>query len=339
MAGSRPQRTRIQDVAKAAGVSPTTVSHALNGRGKVSPETRKLVADAARRLRYQPSRAARSLRTARTETLGLVLPAFETTVPADLQTVALDHYMQLTRSAALTAFDRGYRLLLAPRLTSSAEIDALGVDGAIICDPVADDHQIDFFAGAEIPVVTYEQPPNRPEFRWHVHSDNRANIHALLDHLADSGGTSIAFVIPDLPSPTIDEIRTAYSDWCADHDTEQRLAIVRGQPERTVAKREVEALLRSADPPDAILDVVPPSSLQACRQLGLRVPDDVLIASFIDTAETRSADPPITAIDLNPVEIGRRAVDLLVDLVEGGSPDGPVIVPSPLRIRASSRRG
>jgi DNA-binding LacI/PurR family transcriptional regulator len=339
MAGSRPQRTRIQDVAKAAGVSPTTVSHALNGRGKVSPETRKLVADAARRLRYQPSRAARSLRTARTETLALVLPAFETTVPADLQTVALDHYMQLTRSAALTAFDRGYRLLLAPQLASATEIDELGVDGAIICDPVADDHQIDFFAAADIPVVTYEQPPGRPEFRWHVHSDNRGNILALLDHLADSGGTAIAFVTPDQPSPTIDEMRTAYSDWCARQGMAPRLVTVRGQPEKQVAKHEVETLLRSADPPDAILDVVPPSSLQAAQQLGLRVPDDVLIASFIDTADTRAADPPITAIDLNPVEIGRRAVDLLVDLVEGGTPEGPVIVPSPLLVRASSRRG
>lgn len=338
MSGRRHSRVRIQDVARAAGVSPTTVSHALNGRGKVSPDTRETVAEVARRLGYQPSRMARGLRTARTETLALVLPEFETRVAADLQTVALDHYMHLTRSAAITAFDRGYRLLMAPQLAAGAEVESLGVDGAVICDPLADDRQIDFFAAADIPVVTYEQPPGRPDFRWHVNPDNEGNITTLLDHLADSGARSIAMVLPDLPSPTIDECRHAYLGWCTKQGVEPRLEVVVGQPEAPAARQRVESLLASDDPPDAILDVVPPSALQACRRLGLRVPRDILIASFIDTPDTRAADPPITAIDLNPVGIGSAAVNLLVDLVEGNDPEAPIIVASPLRVRASSHR-
>ncbi len=338
MQDGQRERIGIQDVARAAGVSATTVSHALNRRGKVSAETRARVEAVADRLGYRPSRAARSLRTARTETLGLVLPGFETGVAADLPTVALDHYMQLTRSAALTAFDRGYRLLMAPQLASPREAAELGVDGAIVCDPVAGDRQLDFFTEAGIPVVTYEQPPGRPDFRWHVHSDNEANIRVLLDHLAGAGGEAIAMILPDLPSPTIDECQRAYLGWCERHRQEPRLELVAGQPEAPVARQRAESLLASNDPPDAILDVVPPSSLQACRRLGLRVPEDVLIAAFIDTPDTRAAEPAITAIDLNPVAIGKAAIELLVDLVEGRSPEGPIIVPSPLHVRASSRR-
>lgn len=338
MASKQEERVRIVDVAKAVGVSPTTVSHALNGRGEVSEKTRAKVEAVAAELGYRPSRAARSLRTARTEALGLVLPGFETTVAVDLPTIALDHYMRLTRSAALTAFGRGYRLLMAPQLASGVEASELGVDGAIICDPVAGDHQLEFFEAAGIPVVTHEQPLNRPDFRWHVHSDNESNVRRLLDHLAEAGGTSIAMIVPDLPSPTIAECQSTYQSWCREHRMKPRLEVVAGQPEAPAARERAEALLTSADPPDAFLDVVPPSSLQACNRLGLRVPEEVLIAAFIDTPDTRAADPAITAIDLNPTGIGQAAIELLVDLVEGKSPPGPIIVPSPLHVRASSQR-
>ena len=338
MATGGNNRVGIRDVAEAANVSATTVSHALSGRGKVRAETRAKVEEVARRLGYQPSRAARTLRTSRTETLGLVLPEFETGVALDLPTISLDHYMRLTRSAALTAFACDYRLLISPPLSSVAEVDALGVDGAIICDPVLGDHQIDFFAEKGIPVVTHERPPGRPDFRWHVHVDNEAIIWRLLDHLAEAGGTKIAMIVPDLPSPTIGECQNAYLRWCEQRGVDSRLEVVAGRPEGVLARERVELLLASADRPDAILDVVPPSSLEACRRRGLRVPEDVLIAAFIDTPETRASVPAITASDLNPTAIGEAAVKLLIELIEGGSPVGPIIVPSPLHVRASSQR-
>jgi DNA-binding LacI/PurR family transcriptional regulator len=329
----------IRDVARVAGVSPTTVSHALNGRGKVSAATREKVAGIAERLDYQPSPVARSLRTARTETLALVLPEFETRVPVGLKTIALDFYMQLIRSAALTAFEHGYRLLIAPELSSEGEAVKLGVDGAMICDPAEGDRQLDFFSAANLPVVTHERPPGRPEFRWHVNADNIGNTRKLLDHLVEAGATRIALVLPDLPSPAIDEFECAYLSWCGERRFEPMLEREKiEQPEEQATRACVERLLSRSDPPDALLDIAPASSLQVCHALEIRVPDDLLIATLLDGPETRGAIPPITALDMNPTAVGQSGIGLLVDLIEGRSPDAPIIVPAPLYVRASTQR-
>jgi DNA-binding LacI/PurR family transcriptional regulator len=331
-------RVTIHDVAKAAGVSPTTVSHALNGRGKVSPATRAHVAAVAKRMAYQPSRVARSLRTARTETLALVLPEFETRVEVGLKTVALDFYMQLIRSAALTAFEYGYRLLIAPEITSQAEAIKLGVDGAMICDPTEGDHQLDFFSAANLPVVTNERPAGRPDFRWHVNADNEGNTRRLLDHLVDGGATRIALVLPDLPSPAIDEFEHAYLSWCEGKFEPMLERTNIEHPDRDAARECVERLLSRSDPPDGILDLAPTSTLLACHAHEVRVPDDLLIAALLDGPETRGAKPPITALDMNPTAVGQSGIGLLVDLIEDRSPEGPIIVPAPLNVRASSQR-
>jgi DNA-binding LacI/PurR family transcriptional regulator len=333
----KPRRTRIVEVAKAAGVSPTTVSHALNGRGHVSVETRARVMAVAEQLSYRPSRAARTLRTATTETIALILPEFETTAGVGVKTITLDNYMQLIRSTSLTAFKRGYRLLLAPRADSPAAVADLGVDGAIICDPLESDSQLDFFAEARIPVVTYERPVHRPDFRWHVGADNADVVRRLLDHLIAAGGTRTAMVLPDLPSPTVAECRQAYLEWCAKHRAPPILEVV-ADPEGPEAQQRIAELLRGDNPPDAIVDGVPPSALDACNSVGLRVPDDVLVAAFFDSPDTRESDPAITAIDLNPTAVGESAVDLLADLIEGREPDGPIFVPAPMYVRGSTQR-
>lgn len=253
---SKLRRTRILDVAKAAGVSPTTVSHALNGRGQVSPETRARVAAVAEQLSYRPSRAARTLRSATTETIALVLPEFETSALVGVKTITLDNYMRLIRSASLTAFKSGYRLLLAPRLSSAGEVADLGIDGAIICDPLEGDSQLAFFATANVPVVTYERPLDRPDFHWHVAADNGDVVRRLLEHLTEAGGRQIAMVLADLPSPTVGECKRAYLDWCDAHDMAPMLEVIE-DPEGPQARLHIERLLRRTTRPDAILDGVP----------------------------------------------------------------------------------
>jgi DNA-binding LacI/PurR family transcriptional regulator len=269
----------------------------------------------------------------------LVLPEFETRVQVELKTIALDFYMQLIRSAALTAFEHGYRLLIAPELSSEGEAVKLGVDGAMICDPAEEDRQLDFFSAANLPVVTHERPPGRPDFPWHVNADNEDNTRRLLNHLVDAGATRIALVLPDLPSPAIDDFECAYLSWCSERGFEPMLERTKIEPAEGRAAREcVERLLSRSDPPDGILDIAPASTLQACHAQGVRVPDDVLIAALLDGPEARGARPPITALDMNPTAVGQSGIELLVDLVENRSPDAPIIVPAPLHVRASSQR-
>jgi DNA-binding LacI/PurR family transcriptional regulator len=99
-------RVTIGDVARGAGVSPTTVSHALNGKGAVRPATRARVLRTAKRLGYLPNSAARNLRSGRTMTLGLMFPREEFS--------GVEYYLELASAAAQAAFARDYGVLLIP---------------------------------------------------------------------------------------------------------------------------------------------------------------------------------------------------------------------------------
>src|SRR5919197_4659813 len=99
---SRP-RVTIGDVARSAGVSPTTVSHALNGKGVVRPATRARVLRTAQRLGYLPNSAARNLRSGRTATLGMMFPRE--------QFSGVEYYLQLASAAAQAAFARDHGVL------------------------------------------------------------------------------------------------------------------------------------------------------------------------------------------------------------------------------------
>ena len=127
-------RVTIRDVAAAVGLSPTTVSHALNGKGRVDPATRDRVAKTAKQLGYRPDRTARRLRSGRSGAIALLLPFVERDIARD-EMLALDYYMHLARAAAQAAFVRGHPMLLTPPLRDIDDLRDLGVDGGVVCDP------------------------------------------------------------------------------------------------------------------------------------------------------------------------------------------------------------
>src|SRR6476661_5528724 len=110
-------RITIRDVAAAVGLSPTTVSHALNGKGRVDPDTRERIATTAQELGYRPNRTARRLHSGRSGAIALLLPFVEPDVARD-EMLALDYSMHLAGAAARAAFATGHPMLLTPPLKS-----------------------------------------------------------------------------------------------------------------------------------------------------------------------------------------------------------------------------
>jgi DNA-binding LacI/PurR family transcriptional regulator len=323
----------IRDVARAAGVSTTTVSDALSGRGRLPQSTRDRVATVAADLGYRANPNARWLRSGRTGAVGLYVPD---------RTLGLEYYMHLALGAADEAFTHGLALTLVPTWRGATP-PALHLDGVVVSDPVRGDPMLGRLASLGVPVVTCERDvtPNASTAA-RAQGDHLRGTTELLDHLADQGARRIAVLSPGDETSFGADIRAAYRTWCTEHDVPELLYDV---PFATTAPEVTAAATAAleADPrPDALVAVPDGSlapTLQAVLAAGLAVPRDLLLASYVDSSPLASMPVPITAVDLAPRQMGHQATRLLADLVEGRSTPGQVVdVPVRLVVRESTQR-
>lgn len=330
-------RVTIRDVAEAAGVSPTTVSDSLNGKGRIDDRTREHVAAVAARLGYQANRSARGLRSGRTTTLALVLPRAAAR-PRDEEMLGIDYYMELAATASRAAFDRDHAVLLLPPLRTADELRRFAVDGAIVVDPHQGDSAIRLFEALGLPWVTVDRDISRPDDSWWVSGDNEANTRKMLDHLREAGARRVALLTAPDRWSWFGDIRRAYLAWAEQVGQEPLIAEA---PLRSLEPSAAEvggALLDGPDRPDAVF--APPDRfaagvLRAARERGLRVPEDLRIGAGVDSHLMLTGDPPITALDLRPSIVGEAAVELLIARIEGETPRHAT-VPAELRVRAST---
>jgi DNA-binding LacI/PurR family transcriptional regulator len=333
-------RPTVRDVAAIAGVSPTTVSHALNGKGRVDEATKRRVAEAAQRIGYRANLSARNLRSGRTGMLSLVLPTIGPDVRAN-EALGLDYYMRLATAAAAAAFSHEHALLLPPPLQSINDLRDLPIDGGILADPAMNDPRLAMFEVLGLPVVTIERDLGREDDGWYVASDSDANARLVLDHLAESGAQRIALLTPDTRLAWVDETRRTFESWTRGQGrTPITVPVPHHHLEGSAYTSTLEVLER-ADPPDAIFAVSEGyaiGALRAARALGLRIPEDLLLAAGVDSHQASVSDPPITALDLHPAEHAAAAVDLLVARLGGDHSVRARSVPGTLCVRASTRR-
>ncbi|HSA52174.1 MAG TPA: LacI family DNA-binding transcriptional regulator [Yinghuangia sp.] len=340
----RPARVGIRDVAAAAGVSITTVSDALNGKGRLPESTRLHVREIADRLGYRPSAAARTLRTGRSGLIGL------TTTNHAAEPFALSEYgwfTELVRAATGAALDRGYALVVLPTSSRHDVWSNVALDGTIVVDPADDDPMVRELLRRGVPVVTGGHPGASVVHGW-VDIDHALAMDTVLDHLAEAGGRRIALLAAE-DGRYARRCVEAYRDWCAAHGA---VPLVETYPlgRSGAASAAAGRLLDRTqdDRPDAVYGLhegCGPELLAAARTRGLRVPDDLLVACCGEDAPHASAEPPLTTLSLQPRITGTSAVELLVGVIEDhaartGRPSPTRhTVPIRLTVRASTRRG
>jgi DNA-binding LacI/PurR family transcriptional regulator len=333
-------RPTVREVAEAAGVSTGTVSHALNGTGRVAPATRTRVAEAAAELNYRADTRGRALRSGRTNTLALLLPP----APGSHRSgefVGAHFYLELVGAAAQAALTNDHALVLLPSPRRPDDLERFALDGALLSDPEYDDERLAMFEALGIPVVTLERDAAHPERSWWVASDNVPNTCELLDHLAEAGARSIALFTVAKAWSWFAEVETAYRDWTARTGLP---TIVEAVPGGTSYSGLVAAAgrLLEAHGPDAVL--APPeqlacAALEAARRAGRRVPEDLRVAAAVDGRDAQAAG--ITALDLMPQVHAQAGVELLLERLAGGAPSVRN-VRGHLRVRSSTvelRRG
>jgi DNA-binding LacI/PurR family transcriptional regulator len=329
----------IRQIADAAGVSITTVSHALNGKGRVQPETRARIREIAERLNYRPNVTARNLVEGRTGLLGLAVSQPE---GAALHISDFAYFTQLMTAATTTAIERGYALVLTPPSWGLGGRDGIAVDGAIIIDPIERDPLARELSRSGVPVVTTGRVLDDDSLDCWVDNDHRAGARTLLDHLRKRGSERVALITSrTVMSYTVD-VEQAFLSWCEQHSSEPLIVRVSDLTERAGFAAAVE-LFALANPPDAIYatyDRLAHGTLLAAQAHNIRVPHDLLLVSTAtESALAPPVRPSLTVLNLHPDQIGQHAAEMLVDLVEEREPSPrQVIVPTRIVARASTRR-
>lgn len=327
-------RPTIVELAKAAGVSVTTVSHAFSGRRHVDPVTCERIFAIAKEMGYRANPRARRLRTGGAASIALVssMPFAVAAGPS-----RLGFLMEIAAAAAMPALSNGLALCLVPPLGPDDRLDTLEIDGAIIIEPTKDDRILDFFCGRNIPVVSIGRVPDRDDIVFvDLQSEKTAGI--MLDHLMRPGGR-IGLITGAERRNSYRETEAAYLRHAAANVYEPAaIRVDESGGEDAAAKAAVELLSQNPDitalcvPVDAFATGV----LKAAQTLGRAVPESLRIATRYDGLRAKLASPPLTAVNLHLDQIAATAVDLLIAQLQRIPAQPPVYLPPELVVRASS---
>jgi LacI family transcriptional regulator len=328
------ERVKMVDVAKAAGVSVATVSKVVNGRHGISEATFEKVQTAVDALGYETSLGARSLRSHKTNVLGVLVAEFE-----PFSTELLKGVSEAIGSTdyELLAFSGGHRgKAVGWERRSLGRLAGSLIDGAIIVTPTVVD------AGSGIPVVAVD-PHTGPVDVPTVDSDNLAGAILATTHLLELGHRRIALVAgrPDLESARLREQGFREAMATAGVPVDESLVVVGGyRPDTT--EGPVRHLLGRADPPTAVFatnDLSAIRTMELAAELGLRVPEDLSVIGFDNVPESAMANPPLTTINQPLRQMGATALEILVRMLEGREPEAThVRLPTSMVERASCRR-
>ncbi|MEU9304607.1 substrate-binding domain-containing protein [Streptomyces sp. NPDC048269] len=336
--GSKPPT--IADVARAAGVSRTTVSHALNGLGKVDPRTRERIKQVAAELGYRPNLRAQRLRHGQAKAIALAssMPFAVAGGPS-----RLGFYMEIAAAAAESALLHGYALVLVPPVQSGSGLHSVDIDGAIVVEPDVNDAAAAHLNERGLPYVALGRPVSPDEGAPYVDLHGGLVVELLLSHLYEQGARRPALITGSGARHSSVDARAAYERIAGEYGW---APIVATAPEAGGEQAGYEccaALLcehPGIDAVCAVVDAFAVGAVEAIRDSGRVVPDDVMVVTRYDGLRARTCGPPLTAVDLHLDRAASDAVELLLGRLRGDVSTVSVVTsPEPRLIaRASSLR-
>ena len=324
----------IQDVARAAGVSAATVSRVLNGYD-VSPERAAAVHRAVQELDYQPNGAARALRRQVADVWSAIV--------ADVEN---PFFTSVVRGLEDAARQHGYRVILC---NSDEELSrereyfdvaiAERVGGVVVAVASTKQSRLDALLDNNIPVVAIDRRPEGHAVDC-VLVDNRAGALQATTHLLDSGARNVACITGPSRLSTANERLAGAKE-----------AVRRAGLDLQVVRRDFRVggghdatmeLFKSSSPPDALFvanNLMTVGAMTALREMGRRVPHDVLVVGFDDAPWTELTEPALTVVAQPTYEIGTTAAELLVERrADRDAPARDVVLAPRLIVRQSSVR-
>ncbi|MEU6655176.1 LacI family DNA-binding transcriptional regulator [Streptomyces sp. NPDC046900] len=310
----------MADVARAAGVSTSTVSHVLNETRAVRPETREQVLAAIARTGYRPNAVARALVTSSTNTIGLAISLLSNPYFGDLV-----HAIEADARAA------GYTLVLGDTHDDGdieqhivRELQARQIDGLIIAPSAEAAHTtLPQLMERGFPVVLIDRAA--PVEVDQVATENTAAAAELVGHLAELGHRRIGMVSGRAGLSTTTERLAGYQEGLVTHglSVDPALVVEGGSNPEQAHDRVLELLTRPSPPTGLFVgnNAMTIGAMRAIRELGMRVPEDVALVCFDDFQWADLFEPRLTTMAQQVAEIGRESLALLLSRLR--QPDLP----------------
>jgi LacI family transcriptional regulator len=332
------RRATIFDVAREAGVSPQTVSRAINDKGEITEETRLRVLDVAHRLEFRPSAIARSLATNRTTAIGLVVPD-----------IANPFFSGIARGVEDIAYSSGYSVFVCNTDEDHhREISALDsllerqVDGVILCSSRLPEMDLDKVVRAfRSAVLVNRTLGGNQKAICTVLVDDSRGAQVAVAHLIERGRRRIAFLAGPERSWSGRKRLHGLEEALKNHGLPiDRGLIAHCEPETEDGRKAALHLLGLHPDVDSLLafnDLVAVGALQACQELGREVPQSVAIVGCDDIPLASLVTPPLTTLRIPTREIGEAAMRSLIATIHEDQPEATQITLTPeLVVRSSA---
>ncbi|GAA2861501.1 LacI family transcriptional regulator [Microbacterium arabinogalactanolyticum] len=327
-------RSTIEEVAALAGVSRSTVSRVVNGSTAVSPEALAAVQTAIAQLNYAPNRAARSLASRQTYAIGLVVPEDTTRFFGDPFLASVVAGI----SARLADSDYILNLLIASDDPGGKMVRFVrngGVDAAIIVSHHTSDSFVGSIADA-VPVVFGGRRSNAQDSDIIIDVDNVAAARDAVAHLIALGRRRIATITGTMTMSVSIDRRDGFLAALADAGLEPA-GEVDGDFSEQGGADAAARLLEQPERPDAIFiasDLMARGAIGVLRSAGLRVPEDVAVIGFDDSALAAASD--LTSVRQPMFHQGEMLAGMIIDVLAGRRPAPLTILPTELVVRGSA---
>ena len=327
------KRATLEDVARAAGVGPMTVSRTINGHPYVAEETAKKVRAAIRRLGYRPNHAARMLTGQLSRSIGLIVPDI-----ADTFFSVVSHAVQET------ARESGYLVWLAASdedpTIEAAQVEMMTnhpVDGILLVPSDSRNGYLKTLASGTTPIVTIDRPIEIATTDS-VGVENRTGARLAVEHLIQHGYKKITCIAANSHLLTIKERIAGYKE--SMRRAKLPCPKVLQLSSSSSVKSALSELFGSRNRPDALFTANNASTIwviETLQELNIKMGKDVALVGFDDVAFFTLITPPVTAVRQPAAELGSMSARLLLQRIKGEFKASSVrtVLPVTLTIRES----
>ena len=320
----------IKDIAKIAGVSKTTVSRALNNQGRISQDTREKILQIAKETNYRHNKIATSLRSNKSMVIGLIFPGF----------MAGHFYSEIFHGIESYCTKKGFGVLtgcsdgVAQKEEKIIELlQERRVDGIIIAPTSG--INLDYyqqFKNERLPFIFIDK--YLPEIEAaRIIVDNKKGAYLAVKHLIEKGHKKIALLSgPEYPCTTIEERFQGYTEALNENNITYKKIIKTDKNiynQHESGYQAAKKFLTNNDGATAIFainDSIALGALRAIREAGLKVPKDMAVVGFNDDDILSYLEHPLTTISVPKYEMGIKAAQLLINIIEAESNDSKKII-------------